>query len=149
MGAYSPDGKILVVVCTRGEILLIEPDTGRPIRQLEHSRALIATHIYHPRHGQVQFAPDGRHFVTWGLGDAACIWDTNSGSLLHELGGHSYCRSAEFSGDGQLLLTASWDLGAQVPESGTWRQAAVCLLRCKQPQITMGKHVLARTGRVY
>ena len=50
----------------------------------------------------------------------AKIWDTQSGALVHTLGGHTdTVYAVSFSRDGKLIATSSWDNTARVWDAAT------------------------------
>ncbi len=115
--AYSPDGKRLVVLCAGGQVLLLNPLTGRPEAQQRHGGVLQPGLSFV---GQVQFAPDGRSFVTCGLGPRARLWDSATGKPLHRPLEHAnLCFAATFSPDGRYLATASADKNVRVWDTQT------------------------------
>jgi WD40 repeat protein len=125
--ALNPNGKQVVVTgeynTTTGEdawVLVIDAATGAVRHRLRHENRPALIHHWQRR---VLFAPDGRTFVTAGVGLAAQVWDAEAGNLrypplLHEQG----CVDLDISPDGALLLTASqdgtarlWDLATGKP----------------------------------
>src|SRR5262249_2262602 len=84
--AFSPNGKRPAVVCAGGEVLLLDPATGRNVRRSNHGAK------YRPGffiRDFVRFFPDGSRFVTWGLGDKASVWDSESGQLAYAISSSS------------------------------------------------------------
>ena len=58
----------------------------------------------------VVFSPDGRQIVAFGPDEALHVWDVESGTLLHALGGHTFgVAFASFSKDGERIATAGMD----------------------------------------
>jgi WD40 repeat protein/serine/threonine protein kinase len=106
--AFSPDGKTLVVVCAGGQILLVDPASGKIRRSLDHGASGGDPHI--PRAGMVTFSPDGRNFVTSGIGQCARVWNTEGGEHGHPSLEHgATCHVARFSPDGRWLATGCED----------------------------------------
>jgi eukaryotic-like serine/threonine-protein kinase len=103
--AYHPDGRLLVVVCAGGEILLMDPASGSVSGRLRHEGTASAG----TNSEGVLFAPDGRRFATYGLGPNVHVWDAQSRTLhaLLRLGAHLY--QAAFSPDGRWLATGGHD----------------------------------------
>ncbi len=65
------------------------------------------------------FSPDGRTFVSSGLGNQAAVWDAPTGRLRFSLSHEAHCTSARFSADGRYLLTASVDKTVRVWDAAT------------------------------
>jgi WD40 repeat protein len=61
------------------------------------------------------FSPNGKLVVTSSFDETACIWNAETGQLLHQLKGHKgKVRSAAFSANGNLVLTSSDDLTVRI-----------------------------------
>jgi eukaryotic-like serine/threonine-protein kinase len=106
---FSPDGSLIAISRpNKAVVALTNRATGRVVRLLKG-------------HGGVRsldFDHDGKRLVTGGAENTR-IWDTNTGETLHVLSGHEgLVRSAVFSPDGSLVLTASRDGTARL-----WRTA--------------------------
>ena len=130
--ALSPDGKRLVVVCRGGEVLLLDPATGRTMRQSNHET--MRSGIFNSR--LRAFFADGSRFVTWGLGDEPRVWDAESGQLAYAIAHASSPSSpfadvfdARFSPDGKLLATASQNKTVAIVDAATGRAMAPPLRR--------------------
>ena len=128
--AYSPDGSRLVVLCTRGECLWIDPATGTVShrRTPEKSRFVAGW----PANELLRFSPDGSLLFQWGTGRPV-LMDARTGldhtpafSPLQEVHGELF--DARFSMDGRYLATASGDKTVQVWELATGKPAAKRLL---------------------
>ena len=123
--AFSPDGKRLVVVCAGGEILLLDPATGRTERQSNHGAQYVPAFFIRDF---VRFFADGSRFVTWGLGNEARVWDAESGQLAYAIAHTSstftFVFDARFSPDGKLLATASHDKTVAIVDAATGRAMA-------------------------
>jgi len=86
-----------------------------------------------PPHGwaalTVAFSPDGHWVATGGADGSAAVRDAATGEALHVLDHHAdrgssaevWVTSAAFSGDGQLLATTGYDLGAEGWQDGSVR----------------------------
>ena len=70
---FSPDGNLLVVACAAGQILVIDPHTGRLIKELRHPGTASGNYGFKPVR-RVAFAPDGSCFLTVGFGSSTRIW---------------------------------------------------------------------------
>jgi WD40 repeat protein/predicted Ser/Thr protein kinase len=119
--AYSPDGRLVVALCTGGQGLMIDPANGQVMRRFEHCRRGRGNNTY----PSVGFAPDGQSFVTWGPDEKFRVWETATGQprygpLAHESQGYA----ATFSRDGRWLVTSSWDNTARVWDVATGQPAA-------------------------
>ncbi|MBC8870724.1 MAG: tetratricopeptide repeat protein [Planctomycetes bacterium] len=109
--AFSPDGKILVVVCGGGQVLLVDAESGEQIRQLQQP-GKIQISLNTPE--WVRFVPpDGRLFVTYGFGAGVQVWEADSGKLVRSIPQKSLSH-VDFSEDGKLIVTASRDNTARV-----------------------------------
>jgi serine/threonine protein kinase/WD40 repeat protein/regulator of sirC expression with transglutaminase-like and TPR domain len=116
--AYSADGKHLAAICAGGQVLLVDPATGKATRRLEHGCLRSANNTY----PSVMFSQDGASLLTWGTRETLRVWDTATGKpryapLVHD----SICFFASLSADGKLLVTSSWDQTARVWDFKTGR----------------------------
>jgi WD40 repeat protein len=111
--AFSQDGKLLVVVCAGGQVLLIDPDRGTIERTLDHGSTR-GGESTNPA-GNVSISPDGESFVTYGIGNQARVWERASGKVryppIEHAGG---CSTASFSHDGRFLVTGGADKKAVI-----------------------------------
>ena len=114
---FSPNGQLLATTRIGGQISLLEPDTGKIVRDLRASNANVDWISFHPTRPWIVTA----HFQD----HSARIWNYKTGEMLTELKGHAdglFC--VEFSRDGRHVATASadflvklWDLeGPGVPQ---------------------------------
>ncbi len=109
--AYSLDGTQLAAICTGGQILILDPATGKLVRRLEQGDAIPAENIW----PSVRFTPNGAALLSWGTNGMVRVWDTATWlprypALVHE----AICGDAVLSEDGTMLLTASWDKTVRV-----------------------------------
>ena len=66
------------------------------------------------------FSPNGKLVVTASRDETACIWNAETGQLLHQLKGHKgFVKSAAFSASGNLVLTSSDDLTVRLWDAVT------------------------------
>ena len=104
--AFSPDGRLLVTTSEDGLLRLIDPRTGRVVKEL----------IGHP--GPVwsaAFSQNGKGLVTSGSEDDPRVWDVSTGKQQIALVGHSgTVVSAVFSPDSERVATASLDDTARI-----------------------------------
>ncbi|HXG09850.1 MAG TPA: WD40 repeat domain-containing protein [Gemmataceae bacterium] len=82
--AFSPDGKLLAVARggevdgPNGKVLLIDPVSGKKVRELAPGHLNGAT--------DVVFTRDGQHIVSSGRDTTVRIWRVDDGTLVKELG---------------------------------------------------------------
>ena len=118
--AYSPDGTLLVIACTGGQVLLWDAATGKERRRRDHG-GTAALHHFLPN-CWVRFSPDGSSFLTCGLGESVRIWDARRGDPLFTCRHRGSCFGADFSADGRLLVSCSEDKTAVVWDATTGRK---------------------------
>ena len=106
---YSPDGRQLAVISTDGELRLIDPTTGKAIRQWQaHPPHL--RNDNHTNNGTVRFSPDGRSLLTFGTPtNSVRVWNATTAQLRHEFKHKNRCLGVRFSADGKLIATAGVD----------------------------------------
>ncbi|MDT5121852.1 MAG: hypothetical protein QOC96_1334 [Acidobacteriota bacterium] len=123
--AFSPDGRLVVSGGDDPIAIMWEAATGRVIRRLVGHKSPVTA---------VAFSPDGRLILT-GSGDSdetgetkekpdntARLWDAATGKELRRFVGHTArIGVAEFSPDGQSVLTASDDGSARLWSAVTGR----------------------------
>lgn len=115
--AFSPDG-LLLAGGGYNSIKVWEVANGTEIKSLVHSRQVRS----------VAFSSDGKLLVSGGDDHTVKIWDSKTGTLLHQLMGHAAeVNTVAFSPSGSLLITGSsdatiklWDV-ASGQELGTLR----------------------------
>jgi WD40 repeat protein len=104
---FSPDGKFLASGRFGGLISLLDPETGKSIRDMKASNANIDWLAFHPEQPWLVAA----HWID----RRARIWNYDTGEILCELPGHTggvFC--AEFSRDGRHVATGSDDFSIKV-----------------------------------
>ncbi len=121
---YSPDGRQLAVIGAKGELVVIDPATGKPLRQWQaHPPHL--DNIQYINNGAVRFSPDNHLLLTFGTDtNSARVWDVVTGQLWHELKHQGRCHDVQFSPDGRLVATAALDNRVRVWELATGEQLA-------------------------
>jgi WD40 repeat protein len=97
--AFSPDGRRVVTffgISPQGHLLVQDAETGRPVTTLPGDVPVLAA----------AFSPDGHTLATAPADDTVCLWQAETGRLLHPLKGHR-CNvdAVPFSTDGRRLLT--------------------------------------------
>ncbi len=144
--AWAPDGERIVVACQDGQILVLDSERGTLVKRLQHPDRYF-WYILPPG---VEFSPDGRTFVSFGLGNRAAVWDSHDGRLRFTLSHEGQCTSARFSADGRYLLSASVDKTVRVWDAATGEALAPPL---KHPDWVFDAvfrhdgHVVASSGR--
>jgi WD40 repeat protein/serine/threonine protein kinase len=121
---YSPDGRQLTVIGAKGELVVIDPATGKTLRQwLAHSPHL--DNIHPTMNGAVRFSPDNRSLLTFDTDtNSVRVWDALTGQLQHQLKHNGRCRDVQFSPDGRLVATAAFDNRVCVWELATGEKLA-------------------------
>ncbi len=116
--AYSPDGKLLAlgrggeVDGPNGKVFLIDPATGKKVRELAPG------HVYGVT--DLAFHPAGRHLASAGRDTLVRIWDTADGKLVKELGKarggqfKDWIHALSFTPDGKWLAAADMAGAVQV-----------------------------------
>ena len=146
--AFSPDGNVVAVGTSIGQVKLFHARTGELVRSLDDEAAKLADKKT-PENwkslrramgsvASLAFSPDGSLLAMCGgsFGDYSRVfdsverldefstgpgrlkvWEVNTGTLKHDLVGHSHANAVSFSPDGSLLASAgSWSNDS---ESGT------------------------------
>ncbi|MHC4178805.1 MAG: WD40 repeat domain-containing serine/threonine protein kinase [Planctomycetota bacterium] len=132
--AFSPDGNMLAVGTSIGQVKLFNSRTGELVKSLDDEKAKLAGKDT-PENwkslrramggvGPLAFSPDGSLLATCGISfadfDSAGrlgfrgtgpgrlkLWDVQSGRLKHDLAGHDdHVNAVAFSSDGRLLASA-------------------------------------------
>lgn len=105
--AYSRDGKILALGRGgegEGKIFLIDPSTGKKIRELSPIHQYGVTDLC--------FHPDGRHLASTGRDTVVRIWNIEDGKMIKELGKprggqfKDWFHALSFSPDGTRIAVA-------------------------------------------
>lgn len=103
----SPDGKFLVTSPPPGEkdspaVCLWDVASNTERLRFEGHRSKVQL---------VRFAPDGTRLVTCGMDNTTRVWEVATGKLLHTIRSQGINQLAEFSPNGQLLLTGDRGVG--------------------------------------
>ncbi len=105
----SPDGRTLVVLCQRGQVLLVDAATGR-LRKTEIAFQGEAAHHGYVIRDRIRFAPRGDRFAIWGCGEIAEMRSTESGALLFKMKhDHLFVHDLRFSPNGDRCVSCSSD----------------------------------------
>ncbi len=105
----SPDGRTLVVLCQRGQVLLVDAATGR-LRKTETAFQGEAAHHGYVIRDRIRFAPNGDRFAIWGCGENAEMRSTETGALLFKVKhDHLFVHDLRFSPNGDRFVTCSSD----------------------------------------
>ncbi|MCI0681985.1 MAG: serine/threonine-protein kinase [Gemmataceae bacterium] len=110
----SPDGKVVVVLCHLGQVLLVDTATGQ--RRAEHQafEGRPADHGYVIR-DRIRFSPAGNHFALWGCGPQVEIRDAAMGALRTSVRhSRAMIHDVQFAPDGRTLVSCSSDTTARV-----------------------------------
>jgi WD40 repeat protein/serine/threonine protein kinase/tetratricopeptide (TPR) repeat protein len=119
---YSPDGRLVAVLCVGGELLLVDARTGKLARRW-HAHDPAPSNDSYVNNGAVRFSPDGNRVVTYGTkSNSARFWVPASGALRFELPHRGKCHDVRYSADGRLVATASYDGTACVWDAATGRR---------------------------
>jgi len=98
--AFSPDGHILAVGCTNGEIALWPLDSAGAMKP----------YVVKKHEGLVwslAFSPDGKTLASGSADNNVVIWDVPTGEDLLTLKHNGTVEALQFSRDGRLLASAS------------------------------------------
>jgi len=116
VGAISPDGSVLftyqdVVGGPNGTFW--NAADGTKLRSIEQPGGMI----------NATFSPDGTTVLAVGRDDVARLWDVRTGTLLHELHGHTNIMwRGAWSPDGHYVFTTSQDKSARMWDARTGLQ---------------------------
>ena len=122
--AFSPDGKNLVVACTNGAILILDPSSG----QVRHRLTQPEPDWSHLLRVDVAFHPEGQSFVVGGLGKKALVIDVSSGRILYVVEMADDIAAVAFSRDGRWVMTAATDKEVRFWDAQTGQEGLKPLL---------------------
>jgi WD40 repeat protein len=112
--AWSRDGQILAVASVDGAVELWHMPEGKQLRILSGPANDLRIWIF----PSVAFSPDNQHIASV-TKNIITVWRIADGQQLYTLDGHSTAVEAlDFSPDGQLLASGSWDTTIKI-----WRVA--------------------------
>ncbi|MHB1037697.1 MAG: WD40 domain-containing protein [Pirellulales bacterium] len=174
--AFSPDGNIVAVGTSIGQVKLFNARTGELVRSLDDEKAKLADKKTPEKWRSLRramgsvaslaFSPDGSLLAICGrsFGDFSRVfdsverldefstgpgrlkvWEVKTGTLKHDLVGHSHANAVSFSPDGSLLASAgSW---LNDSESGTgviiWSSHSGTEIRAIPTEANGGTHAVA------
>ncbi len=99
--AFSPDGKLLAMGDTNGEIHLWQMPEVRLLRTGKEYGSIVLS---------AAFSPDGKTFATGGSNGTICCWDVSSWSVRQILQGNTRTvLGVAFSPDGKVLASSIGD----------------------------------------
>jgi RNA polymerase sigma factor (sigma-70 family) len=126
--AFAPDGKTLAV-SEYARIQLRDVATGKPLLgQTGHGFGVDALAV----------SPDGKVVASASHGYGLCLWNADSGKLLHQLPGYTTsCRNVCFSRDGKLLASGG-DGVLHLWETATGKERYRLPVEELQPEQTRG-----------
>jgi WD40 repeat protein len=104
---FSPDGKFLVSSSEDTTGIIWDVASGTAVHELDTLESQTRAH----------FSSDSRRVLLVGEYEVS-IWDASSGELEDVIAHDNFVSNAEFSPDGQRVVTASWDGRARIWESG-------------------------------
>jgi WD40 repeat protein len=111
--AFSPDGRMLAVLCAGGQLLGMDADSGQVLVHVAAGEKN-KFHNDYVSNGALRFSPDGRSLLTWGTDSTLRVWDLSAGALRYSIPQDRPFHDAACSADGKLLATAAWDNTARV-----------------------------------
>jgi len=120
--ACTPDGKLVIVACAGGEILLVELSSGSIVKQLNHGGIAAAPTMANPKR-RFRLGPKGGYFATM-LDEKACLWETSTGRRCHTVAHKSPIQDACFSSDERWLATSDMFGTASIWDTKTGELAA-------------------------
>lgn len=138
--ALSADGKLAISGSEDETARLWEVTTGKQLFLWQHGDEVVT----------VAMAPDGSKAFSVAKYDKAVIWNTQTGTAVAELPlkptavkrGQAYT-SAEFSNDGQRLLTGNSDRQVQLWDTNTGKEIASWIVPKRDPWKPTGASIVA------
>lgn len=112
---FAPDGRTALAVCSDNVVRYLSLDAAAPDRVLavfldfQNLGGLVWT---------ARFTRDGRSVLTVG-GSEAQLWDAATQRERIAFSPHGAVAGADFSSDGQRVVTGSWDNSAKIWDAGT------------------------------
>jgi WD40 repeat protein len=132
--AFSPDGKRIVTASDDGSARLWDAETGQPVGApladpSKDDTSKRDLYLFH----SAAFGPDGRRVITVS-GDAARVWNTETGKVIYKVAIHEisfteeFARGAAFSPDGKRIVTPFRDKKARLWDAETGQPIAPPLI---------------------
>ena len=118
--AFSPDGKQLASGSEDGTVIIRDLVTGKQTQTLQHEDAA-GSLAFGPK-GRLLAISNGSYYPIWMKGDVT-IWDVPSGRKIRSFPETHSHQAAEFSPDGQYLVTAGIgvsDIHPDEPNVALW-----------------------------
>jgi WD40 repeat protein len=105
----SSDAATAVVLCHGGQILLLDPATGKPRSEVTAFEGSEATHGYVIR-DRIRISPRDELFAVWGSKNVAEVRELKTGRLRYPLRHvRDFIHDVQFSPDGSLIASCSSD----------------------------------------
>jgi serine/threonine protein kinase/WD40 repeat protein/thiol-disulfide isomerase/thioredoxin len=109
---YTSDGRLAIVACFGGQVLIVDASTGRVTRRLQQGTVPRAAEVKRtmPGTGYLDISSDGRRFVSCSLDSLFRVCETATGRPCYRPLQHGdWARMGRFSPDARLLLTTAGD----------------------------------------
>jgi WD40 repeat protein len=117
----SPDGKVVVVLCHLGHVLMIDSAKGKARSARQAFPGWPADHGYVIR-DRIRFSPSGNQFALWGAGPQVEIRDAATGALVKSVRHpQQMIHDVQFAPDGETFVSCSSDMTARVWNTHTER----------------------------
>src|SRR5262249_13729053 len=105
--SFSSDGKLLAVHLTDGQALLLDPATGKTVRQIKCASAH-GPIPWSSGRGTIGFSHDNRTLYTWGTKDFQS-WDVATGKEKFLLHMTNSCWAMSEAPDGKTVAVGGYD----------------------------------------